>query len=139
MTEITRLPDWRARLEAYLDSIEGRPFAWGDLDCALFAADCVLAMTGVDFANDFRGKYTDYASGLAALKAAGFKSYAGIVSNCLPQAQPDEVGIGDIAVVDIPPARLSLALVGGAHLTVMTEAGKGSLPLDRASRFFKVG
>jgi hypothetical protein len=33
------------------------PFAWGKNDCATFACDAVLAMTGTDLAEPLRGKY----------------------------------------------------------------------------------
>jgi hypothetical protein len=43
-------------------------FSWGQHDCALFAADGVRAITGVDIAAAFRGRYDDEASALAAIK-----------------------------------------------------------------------
>lgn len=141
MTEpLPRLPDWRQRLDDYLDSIDGKPFEWGELDCALYAAGAVQAMTGVDLAKSFRGQYSDAAGAKAAIAAAGFPDYASLVAAYLPEATADTpVGIGDIAVVDMPGFGPCLALVGGAHLTAMTVRGKGSLPRIRATRFFKVG
>jgi hypothetical protein len=44
------------------------PFAWGSNDCALFAADAVEAITGVDIAEDFRGKYTTKLGAIKAIK-----------------------------------------------------------------------
>jgi Domain of unknown function (DUF6950) len=34
-----------------------KPFAWGENDCASFAGDAILAITGVDIAAEFRGAY----------------------------------------------------------------------------------
>jgi hypothetical protein len=44
------------------------PFAWGVNDCATFAADGIKAITGIDIAEDFRGKYEDEASAMAAIR-----------------------------------------------------------------------
>lgn len=140
MITLKRRKDWRPRLDAYLESIEGKPFKWGELDCALFAADAIMAMTDVDLAAEFRGSYSDEVGAGAAITAAGFDGYEALAESLLP-APTDEnpIGIGDVAVVDMPGFGSCLAIVGGAHLTAMTLRGKGSLPLARATRFFKVG
>ena len=46
-------------LYPYLLSKVSTPFAYGENDCCMFACGAVLAMTGVDIAADFRGKYSD--------------------------------------------------------------------------------
>ena len=51
-----RLPDWRLRFDALITERLHAPFAWGTNDCALFAADNVLALTGVDPAFGMRGR-----------------------------------------------------------------------------------
>lgn len=55
MTKKNRL--WQSDLMAFVESRESEPFVWGKQDCALFAADAVQVMTGIDFAAEFRGKY----------------------------------------------------------------------------------
>ena len=71
MTELARFEDWEERLSLCLDNVADKPFEWGSHDCALFAADCVKAMTGVDPAEAYRGKY-DTAHGAAqALREHG--------------------------------------------------------------------
>jgi len=42
---------------------------WGTNDCALFAANAILAITGTDIASDFRGKYSDEAGAFALIKS----------------------------------------------------------------------
>lgn len=49
--------NWSA-FEAFIESRRHEPFAWGSNDCALFAADAVLALTGVDYASGLRGYRT---------------------------------------------------------------------------------
>jgi len=53
-----RYSNWESRLALHIDTIRNKPFCWGDHDCALMAADCALAITGTDFAAEFRGKYS---------------------------------------------------------------------------------
>ena len=43
-----RLPDWQTRMEAFVRERMHQPFAWGSNDCAIFASDCVMAITGQD-------------------------------------------------------------------------------------------
>ncbi|MFZ2996292.1 DUF6950 family protein [Sphingobium sp.] len=66
-----RLPDWDARLAAYLEPLRTRPFAWGRYDCCLFAAGAVMAMTGVDPMPEFRGRYSTPIGSLRALTRYG--------------------------------------------------------------------
>jgi hypothetical protein len=69
MNTIKRSSTWLTHeLDAYLRDAATKPFAWGTTDCCLFAADAVLAMTGVDIADDFRGKYGTQAEALALIK-----------------------------------------------------------------------
>jgi hypothetical protein len=53
-----RTEDWHKKLEAYFRGKVGVPFAWGKNDCALFAADAALSITGVDMGVELRGKYS---------------------------------------------------------------------------------
>lgn len=55
--KLRRMIGWEARLAAEIERARSRVFDWGVFDCALFAADCALAMTGDDPADVFRGKY----------------------------------------------------------------------------------
>lgn len=66
-----RRSDWERALAAYIAECETRPYAWGEHDCALFAAGAVLAMTGDDPVPEFRGRYTTAAGSARALKRFG--------------------------------------------------------------------
>lgn len=66
-----RLPDWEARLAAYLEPLRSRPFAWGRHDCCTFAAGAVEAMTGVDPMPEFRGRYSTPRGSVRALRKFG--------------------------------------------------------------------
>lgn len=78
---MTRVEDWPERLAAFIEQRRKMPFAWGSNDCALFAADAVCAITGVDLGEPFRGRYDDEASlRLHGLHGANAHLAAGDVS-----------------------------------------------------------
>lgn len=56
---MTRRQDWPQRLAQAVTDASKRRFTWGAHDCATFAADCVLAMTGDDPMALYRGLYVD--------------------------------------------------------------------------------
>jgi hypothetical protein len=66
-----RYSDWQARLTTYFNDVSHLPFEWGTHDCSLFVAGAVLAQTGVDIAEPFRGKYTDKTGAAQALRVYG--------------------------------------------------------------------
>lgn len=45
-----------------------RPFSWGEHDCCLFAADCVMAVCDFDPCLKIRGRYHSKAGALRVLK-----------------------------------------------------------------------
>lgn len=55
---LVRFPDWLDRLHSHFEAHRRAPIDWGTNDCALFTANGIKAMTGVDVAVWFRGRYT---------------------------------------------------------------------------------
>lgn len=94
-----RLPDWRVRLRDYLAGIGAQAFRPGRLDCALFAAGAVEAVTGLDLAAPFRGSYRTLADGLTALEATGFPNHVSFVAAHFPEVAPSMAQVGDLAVM----------------------------------------
>ena len=64
--------DWPERLAVAIRFARARAFS-DDYYCVTFAADCVLAMTDVDYLADYRGQNMDVA--LENLKADGHSSF----------------------------------------------------------------
>src|SRR5690242_2031629 len=62
-----RFEDWPERLGEAIAAAQGKPFVWGERDCALWAFEVVAAMTGVDHAADCRGTYGDRDGSLRCL------------------------------------------------------------------------
>lgn len=54
-----RFANWEERLNAVIEHHQASPFRWGKADCCLFAADCMMEMTGIDWAEDVRGTYSN--------------------------------------------------------------------------------
>lgn len=93
-----RFPDWPERLAARVEECRHLPFEWGRQDCALWAADTVLALTGDDPAAEYRGTYDDERGALQLIRDAG--GMRGLVN--LPEKHPGLAQRGDVvlAVVD---------------------------------------
>ena len=66
---MTRLDNWQTQLNSYLVHRYTTPFKYGQLDCGLFVAGAIEAMTGVDVAPPLRGKYRNRVEAFAAIKA----------------------------------------------------------------------
>ena len=52
---MNRVAYWPSVLAAFIEERRHTPFKWGSNDCALFVADTVERITGVDPAEDLRG------------------------------------------------------------------------------------
>lgn len=94
-----RYPDWQARLVKTLQAAHKRPFLWGEHDCALFAADCVQAMCGEDYAALYRGTYdSETGAKKALLKNHGSLEKA--LTACLDEVPVSLAQRGDVAIIE---------------------------------------
>jgi len=101
---MTRKKNWIQLLHAEIERSRKLPFAWGSFDCALFACNCVLAITGVDPAVEFRGKYSDE-EGVAKLfqsQGGSLESLAAAVAAKIgmPETRLGFAGRGDLVLVN---------------------------------------
>lgn len=95
-----RLPDWEARLAAYLEPLRTRPFAWGSNDCCTFAAGAAAAMTGVDPMPEFRGRYTTARGSVRALRRIGDGTLAATLDRKFEAVDAPLAHRGDIVMSD---------------------------------------
>ena len=123
------------------------PFAWGENDCALFAADGILAMTGVDIAADFRGKYSDEAGALEAIKTvAGGSNIADAAAYCAQKhglgqwPHPLKAQRGDLVVI-MESGRLIAGLVhlNGSDVVSVGQSGLLRIPVMQIQCAWHVG
>jgi hypothetical protein len=84
---LKRFPDWEDRLRTYFDTCGEIAFAYGEHDCSLFAASAVQRQTGVDFAADFRGRYSDAKGAAQALRQYGAGTLQKTVTAALGKAK----------------------------------------------------
>jgi hypothetical protein len=129
--------DWHARLVTYMADCRARPFAPGHHDCALFAAGAVQAMTGVDPAAEWRGRYTTHRGGLRVLRRAGFRDHIEVAAALFAEIPLAQALPGDLAAIDTGcgPA---LGVMQGAAIYVLKPDGLGLLPRNAATRAFRV-
>jgi hypothetical protein len=133
-----RLDGWRPAFIAAIDAHRPHAFGWGSHDCAILTADCILAVTGMDPAENFRGRYDSAESAKAALAEAGFDTAVDVVAQHFAEIHPSQAIVGDIAVI---PTRQgpATAPVMGAELAAYAGNGiLGAVPLADAVRAFRI-
>lgn len=127
-----RLENWRDRLRAYVRATARMPFEFGTNDCALFAAGAIREMTGVDLAAEFRGQYSDEATGRVLLAKSGFNSPIDMLAAHFPEAE--RARAGDICVVYGDVTGVSQ----GRAVYVLTADGIATVPATAIERVFRV-
>ncbi len=132
-----RVPDWKTQLIAYLADAARTPFQPGVHDCALFSAGAVLAMTGVDFAADWRGRYTTLTGGLRVLRRAGYTDHIDLAARNFAEVPTAFMHLGDLAVIPTPEGPM-LGVVQGEGVYVLSLTHMIIEPRARATRAFKV-
>lgn len=122
------------------------PFVWGSHDCALFAADGVLAMTGIDIASDFRGKYSDEAGAMALIKQlTGGDTVADAAAWCAQKhalaelPHPKTAQRGDLTVFLGQTGAMVAGLVHlSGQLVAMGEGGLYRFPISKVLRAWRI-
>jgi hypothetical protein len=128
-----RRPDWQQRLSAAIVASRGRSLEYGAHDCCLFAADCILAVTGRDVAAAWRG---GYATAAAGLRLAGVRSLAELADRILEPIAPVFARRGDVAVADMGDG-VGLALCVVDHAMLCGACGT-TAPRSAAVRAWRV-
>lgn len=111
-----RRGDWEQAFAAYLAGCEGRPYAWGEHDCLLFAAGAAIAITGEDPAAHVRGRYRSKRGALRVLRELGHGSLEAAIDARYPETPIGFARRGDWALyetaVGVVVGRIAL-FVGG--------------------------
>ena len=132
-----RYLDWKARLVTYLAQSVGKPFVYGEFDCALFTLGAVAEMTGFDLTTDYRGRYSTLREGVVSARRHGFQDHVAVVAAHFAEIAPAFAQAGDIAVVDGADGP-ALGLVQGEHIYALMTDGMVLVPLLAARRAFRV-
>lgn len=139
---IRRRLDWEMALAREIAAARNKCFRWGVFDCALFAADCALAMTGEDLAAPFRGRYESEEGADQALGRRGHATLELYVTGRLgPPVAPSFARRGDAVLVASNTLGPALAIVGlsGTEIHLAAQKGLADLPLRLASKAWRVG
>ena len=127
-----RREDWPERLLAFARSRERQPFVWGTNDCALFAADAALAMTGHDFAAPFRGRYKTGLGAMKALRSNGAEDLAAYLTQALgAPIAPALARRGDVVLFEAEGGPALGVVIGGQAAA----AGRDGITWVPASRW----
>ena len=96
-----RIEHWEIALHDAIQAARERPFSYGTHDCATFAFNVRLALTGEDVAAEWRGRYSTELGAKRMLTRLGHEDVAGLATHHLGEPQP--VGLsrrGDIVLID---------------------------------------
>lgn len=113
--------DWTIRLTEVIKAASERPFSWGEFDCCLFAADCAVAVCGVDPAVLYRGAYKTEAGAKRALKK-NHGSLEAAWDAHFSRVAPAFIQRGDVAMYDAPGGR-SMAVFWAGEFWAATDDG----------------
>jgi hypothetical protein len=91
-----RRNDWFSELCGAITRSAKLPFSYGKHDCCLFAARCVDAMRGTNYAQQLARAYSDVASGRRFL--ARFRGYEEAISSFLGKPSAGRARTGDVCL-----------------------------------------
>ena len=97
-----RVELWPHILDDQIVAVQDTPFTWGTFDCSMFAADVVLAMTGVDYAVGFRGQYKSKRGSLSRIKTLGYQDLDDVLTQRIgkPLKSVNFLQRGDLVLFD---------------------------------------
>jgi len=133
---MSRLHDWQIQLERITRNRAATPFAWGTNDCAIFASDAVMAMTGVDPAPPELRLHRTAKQACRAIQAHG--GLAAIAIAALGDPVPTAyAGVGDVVLVKVGK-RDALAICNGSVAVMPSPIGLVAVSLVGATSAWKV-
>ena len=129
--------DWEIRLSALVAERIDEPFVWGANDCALFAADCIEAMTGIDPAGSVRGQWGCEGEAVRVIaKQGGLGAYVARLG--LSEVPPLCAQRGDL-VLHRRDGCDALAICLGDKLVGPSDSGLLFFGLGNGERAWRVG
>lgn len=128
---------WETRLIEYLSKCSTSSFEPGKLDCAMFCAGAIEAMTGENPGKGFN--YKRLATGYKQLGDRGFVDHVEYVASIFEELPSVLMAQrGDMVAIPGDDDHPVLGIVQGEQVYVMGLNGLGLVPLDLAVRAFRV-
>lgn len=104
-----RCNNWRSALVAFADEVTGRPFVWGETDCAMLAMRTLAVLFGFDVLAHIP-RWHDARSALRVWNEVG--PVAKVLSTLsAPQSDVNFIRAGDIAVLHEPQENIGGEMV----------------------------
>ena len=120
MTHADRIPE-------ILQQYAGAEFKWGVLDCCLFAAAVVKELTGVDYAESWRGRYKSHMGALRMIAKHG--SLESLVSSVCGEPVPPLLARRGAFVLAGMPEGDAVGIADGDGAVFLAERGLIRVPL----------
>lgn len=114
-------------ISAVIEKFERASFAWGEVDCALFAFEGALAAGGADLRRALP-RYSSAAGALRCLRARGCVTLADFVGQHAREIGPAQAMPGDVAWI-ADGGMGCLGLVVGADALFLSPAGLVRRPI----------
>lgn len=128
---MTRYADWPSRLYAALAAKQNIPFAWGSNDCLMFCADVVLAMTGFDHAENYRGNYSTEAEAQAIINTlTGASDVVGVIDTLFKRVPVLQARRGDLVAATVSERGPSIGVCAGGGCFFVGPGGLIQTPLQ---------
>jgi hypothetical protein len=134
---IKRYDDWQLRFEKAVAENMNKPFEWGSHDCVLWGANAVLAITGYDAADGFRGTYDSALGAAKVLKELGGMEKLTTDKLGVEPVAAGYANVGDILLVNLE-GQLTMAVCNGETMLAPSELCLVALPTLSALKTWKV-
>ena len=138
MGTMIRHEDWPQRLNTEIAAAAERRFRWGTFDCALWAADVVALLVGIDFAAEYRGHYASALGSRRALARYGAGSLESTLADKLGGSiSPLLLQRGDLALLDGPHGA-TLGICIGRQVLSPAAIGLGRTSLHNCRKGWRI-
>ncbi|MBJ2150599.1 hypothetical protein [Paracoccus sp. IB05] len=134
---MTRHPEWRARLTAFIAEHSRTAYRPGRHDCILFAGGARLAVRGEDLTGPYIGRYRTIAGGLKLLRTLGHADHVSAITGGLEQIPVAYAQVGDLVELEGEDGLAAMGVVGGEHIYALTPRGAGLVLLTSARRAWR--
>lgn len=131
-----RYEDWPERLNDYLS--KPHAFDWETCNCALFAADAVIAMTGHDFAKVYRGPKTKRGMISRMLRVSGGDVVTTAIKEGGNPKQPSMAKRGDVVSIKYNGMNILGICNGGSSFFISENEGLIIIPTLKCSNAWEI-
>lgn len=134
-----RVRNWPSVLARTIEEYRHKPLKWGENDCALFAANIIQALTGVDHAARFRGIYsTEDEADIIIINHGGLRMLATAALG--PEIDPNFAQRGDLVLMNRGEGKAPMFTICiGTKCVVPDKSGLAFIKMDGAIAAWRVG